>query len=107
MNDAHVVRVGNGDAYLLDDLARINLMLQEEGGDTCFCFTVDDGPVDGGSSTILGQEGGVQVEGAQTGHVPHHFGQHAESHHNLQVGLPGAQGVQKLLVFQLLRLEQG
>ena len=67
VNDAHVVRIGNGDAYLLDDLARINFMLQEEGRDARLRLAVDDGPVDGRSSAVLGQQGGVQVEGAQAG----------------------------------------
>ena len=56
-------------------------------------------------ATILGQQGGMDIERAETGHGPHHFGQHAESHDHLQVGLIGTKLLQKIGVFHLHRLQ--
>ena len=58
-------------------------------------------------AAVLGQQRGVQVEGAQPWHGPHHLGQHAESNHDLQVGPQAAQGFDKGLVFELHGLQQG
>ena len=105
VHHAHIVGVRNRDAHLLDDLAGVDFMFEEERGDARFRFAVDDGPVDGGGSTVLRQQRRVQVECAHGRHVPHHFGQHAESYHDLQVGTQGAEFFHKGFVFQLNRLQ--
>ena len=80
-------------------------MFQKKGRNARFRFPVDDSPIDRRRPAILRQQGSMQVEGAQTGHVPHHLGKHAEGHHNLQIGLPCTQGLQESLIFQFLRLK--
>ena len=64
MHLSDIVRVGNGEMTLQDDAARIDLMLQEEGGHTRLRVSVDHSPVDGGCAPVLRQEGGMEVEGA-------------------------------------------
>ena len=107
VHGAHVVGVGNGDAHLADDFAGVNLLAEKEGGEPGLGLAVDDGPVDGRRAAVLGQEGGVKVERAQAGHGPDDLGEHAKGYDYLQIGLPGAQGFQKVFVLQLLGLEQG
>ena len=82
-------------------------MVEEEGGDAGLGVAVDDGPVDGRCAAVLRQEGGVEVEGAEAGHGPHGFGEHSESHDNLEVGLEGTELVEKFGGLQLLGLKHG
>ena len=103
----HVGIVGDVERPLHDDAARVDVVVEEEGGDTCLTLAIDDCPVDGRGSAILRQQGGVDVERAETGHGPHHFGQHTESHHHLQVGVVGAQLADKRRVLHLFGLQHG
>ena len=106
VDDTHVVRIGNGYPYLLDNLTGVNLMFQEESGDARFRITINHRPVDGGCAAILRKQGSMQVEGAQSRHVPYHLRQHAESNDYLQIGLPCTQRLHKSLILQLLRLKK-
>ena len=82
-------------------------MVEEERGDTCLRLSVDDGPVDGCCPTVLWQQGGMDIEGAETGHSPHYFGQHAEGYNHLQISLIATQFLNKIRVFHLHWLEHG
>lgn len=85
----------------------IDVVVEQEGGDTCLTLAIDEGPVDGSGSPILGQQRGMKVEGAQGWHGPYAFGQHAEGNDDKEVGTPSTQGVLELRVAQTLGLEQG
>ena len=107
MHRLYIVGAGDWHPALLDDVARVNLVLQEESGHTRLSITVHHRPVDGRGTTILGQQRSVQVEGAQRRHGPHHLRQHSEGYHDVQVGPDGAQLVHKLLVLEVHGLQQG
>ena len=79
-------------------------MVEEERSDTRLLVTVDDGPVHGSRTTVLGQQCRVEVEGTHGRHGPHYLGKHAEGHHDLQVCLQGTQLCQELLILEFLRL---
>lgn len=55
---------GGGAEY---DVACVDFVTEEEGGDAGLRVAVDYRPVDGGCSAIFGEEGGVEVEGAEGG----------------------------------------
>ena len=99
--------VGQGEAFLQDNAARVDVVVEEKGGHTRLGLAVDDGPVDGCRTAILRQQGGVHVESAEPGHGPHHLGQHAKGHHHLQVGLETGQFGHEVGVFHLDGLEHG
>ena len=84
--------------HLLDYLSGIDFVFEEERRDAGLLFAVDDCPVDGSRTAVLRQERSVEVEGAQGWHVPHHFGQHAEGHDDLQVGMKATQFFEELLI---------
>ena len=96
----------DGDLLAHDDSALVDFLVEEEGGETRLGLPVDDGEVDGGCATVLGQEGCREVEGASPRHLPHHGGQHPEGHHDEQVSLVRGQLLQKRFVSQLLGLQQ-
>ena len=73
--------------FLQYDTPCVDLFIEEECCDTRLCVTIDDGPVDGGSTTVLRQEGSMQIEGAERGQCPYDLWQHAEGYDDLQVGL--------------------
>ena len=98
---------GDGEALLKDNAPRVDVLVEEECGDSRFGFAVDDGPVDGGRTAILRQQCGVDVERAHTWHAPDYFGKHAEGHHNLQVGLIGSQLLCEVGVFHFYGLKHG
>ena len=104
---ARIVVGTYGYALLVDDSARVYLVVKEEGGHAALGIAMDDGPVDGRGTAVLRQERGMEVERAQTRHGPNDLGQHAEGYHDLQVGLQGAQFLEESRVFQLLGLEDG
>ena len=104
---AHGVGVGNGSGHAVDDAACVYFVVEEEGGNASFCLAVDDGPVDGGSTAVLRQQGGVEVEGAHGGHGPDDLGQHAEGNDDLEVGMVAAQLLQKGFVLQAFGLQDG
>lgn len=103
----HIVIGPDGHPLLLYHLAGVYLVVQEEGGDARLAVSVDDGPVDGGGSAVLRQQGGVQIECSQARHGPHRLGQHAEGHHYLQVGPQAAQLGQEGFVLQTFGLQNG
>ena len=104
--NTYIVRIRNRHTNLLDDLSRINLMFQEKSCDARFRITVNHRPVDRCSSTILRQQRSMQIESSQTRHIPNHLRQHSESNHNLQIGIPGTQSLDKRFIFQSFRLEK-
>lgn len=91
MHGAGIVIGQDWNPGLMDYVAGINLMLKEKGGNSCLLVTVYDGPVDGGSSAILRQQGTVKIECTQRRHTPHYFGKHTEGYYNLKVGLKGSE----------------
>ena len=105
VDGAGIVLGQNGDALLQDDAACVNVVVQEEGGHAGFLVPVDDSPVDGGGTAVLRQQGGMEVEGAQWRHGPYHLGQHAECHHNLQVGIERLELLEEVLVAQTFGLQ--
>ena len=68
-------------------LSGVDVVVEEEGGHSSARLAVNHCPVDGCGTSILWQEGGMHVEGAVFGHVPHYLGQHAEGHYHLKVGI--------------------
>ena len=96
----------DGDLLAHDDSTLVDFLVEEEGGEARLSLPVDDGEVDGCCATVLGQEGGMEVEGAQSRHLPHYGRQHPEGHHDEQVGMVRGQLLQKRLVFQLFGLQQ-
>ena len=102
----HILFGANRERLLEDDAARVDLMVEEEGGGSRDAVAIDDCPVEGSSPTILREQRGMEVERAHAGHCPNHFGQHPESDDNLQVGLPGTQGFEERLVLELFGLEE-
>ena len=80
-------RIGDVKGLLHDDAPRINILIEEEGRDTCLSLSIDNSPVDGSCPTILRQQGGMYIKCSVLRHVPHHFRQHSEGHHHLEVGL--------------------
>ena len=83
------------------------MVVEEEGGDTGFVLTVDKSPVDGCCTTVLWQQGGMEVEGAQRGHRPYAFGEHAEGYDDKEVGMPRLKVGKELGVAQTLGLQKG
>ena len=89
-----------------DDTAGVDAAVNHEGGDAGDVLPVDHGPVDRRSATVLRKQGGVQVERAPLGHSPDHLRQHPEAHDYKEIGLPGGQVAEELLVLELFRLQQ-
>ena len=85
----------------------IDVVVEQEGSYTCLALAINECPVNGSGSPILGQQRGVEVEGSQRWHGPHAFGQHAEGNDDKEVGTPCSQGILELRVAQTLGLEQG
>ena len=94
----HVLIICNSDTLLQNDIARINLVLEHEGGSTCFAVAVHNSPVDRRSTTILRQERGMEIKRTQTRHTPHHLGQHTECHNNLQISIVGLKFRKKVFI---------
>ena len=55
MNVFYVILTSYGTTALLDDIARVNLVFEEEGRYTRFTVSVHHCPVDGRSTAIAGQ----------------------------------------------------
>ena len=107
MESANVIGRQYGYAFLMDYIAGIYLVFEEEGGYARLLIAVDYGPVYGGGTAVLWQKGGVKVEGSQRGHVPDHLGQHAEGHHYLEVGLEGSELFYEKRILQSFGLQDG
>ena len=101
-----VVGAANLDGALLDDVARVNLVLEEESGDARGGVAVHHRPVDGCGAAVFGQQRGMQVERAQGRHLPHHLGQHPEGDDDEKVGIQRAQCGDKILILEVDRLQQ-
>ena len=100
----HVIIVEDVEGLLHNHATGIDVMVEEECGDSRACLAVDYRPVDGSGTAVLWQQGGMHVECAVFGHCPHHLGQHTECHYHLQVGIKGAQLFHECLVLHLHRL---
>ena len=60
---ADILVLANGNALLQDDVARVYLVLEHEGGYTCLAVAVDNCPVDRRGAAVLRQERSMEVEG--------------------------------------------
>jgi len=54
---------------LVEDVAGVHFFVDVDDGDAGLGVAVGDGPLDGGSSSVFGKEGGVQVDGFVGGEV--------------------------------------
>ena len=97
----------NRDTELLQYVTGVDLVADEEGCRPRLPLPFDYRPVDRRGAAVLRQQRAVQVEGAQPGHGPHGFRQHAEGHHDLEVGRQGPEFRQKFFAFQIFRLQHG
>ena len=104
---ARIIAGMDGFFLLEDDIARVDLVLEEESRGPRHRLTIHDRPVDGRGPAVLGQEGGVQVKSTDLRHVPDHYGQHAKGNDHLQVGLVAAQLLDKGGVLEIGRLQDG
>ncbi len=73
---------GYGNAVGKQCIARVKASVEEHGGDAGFGFAVGDGPLDGGSSSVLGEERAVDVDVAEAWEVEHPLGNDAAISHN-------------------------
>ena len=105
MDNAHIIRIGNRQMLLADNLPRVDLVSQEKGSRTGFCISVDHRPVDRRSSPVLRKQRGMEVKRSQARHIPDNFRQHTESDDDLQVRFQSPQLGKKSLIFQFFRLE--
>ena len=101
----HISRIRDIEGLLHDHTTCINVLVEEESGDTRLLLAIDDCPVDGGSTTILWQQGRMNVEGAVFGHIPDHLGQHPEGDHHLEIGLIATQLLDERRILHLLGLQ--
>ena len=101
----YVCIIGDVEGQLHDDATGVNIVVEKEGCDTRLGLTVNHCPIDGSRTTVLGQQGGMDIERAILRHRPYHLGQHTEGNHHLKICLVGAQGLQEGRVFHLLRLK--
>ena len=102
-----ICRVRDVERLLKDDPSSIDVMVEEERGYTRLSLSIDNGPVDGGSPTILWQQRCMHIKRPVFRHGPDHLWQHPESHHHLQVGPVRAKRFYKLRVFHLFGLQHG
>ena len=107
MHGAGIIGREDGNSGLMDDIAGVYLMLEEEGGYSGLLVSVYDGPVDGGGTAVLWEQGAVEIEGAQAWHVPYCLREHAEGYYNLEVSMESTEGFKEGGVFQLFRLKDG
>ena len=99
INILHIVVVVDVEGVLHYNPACVNVVVEEESGDSCLNLTIDDCPVYRCCATILRQQGCMNIECAETRHRPYHLRKHAERHYHLEVGIIGTQGFNKLRVF--------
>ena len=99
---AEIIFGRDGYPVLKNQVAGVNLVPQEEGGNPGFGIAVHQGPVDGGRAPVLRQQRSMNVYRAQTWHVPYGLGQHAEGYYHLQIS-----GVAFQLGLKLGRLQIG
>ena len=105
INILYIGIVGDGEWLLHDDATGIDVVVEEESGDACLRLTIDDSPVDRGSTAVLRKKGCMHIEGAEARHIPYHLWQHSESYHHLQIGLITAQLLYKFRILHLHRLQ--
>ena len=82
----NICNIRNVKLFLQNNSTCIDVMIKEECGHAGRGFSIDDGPVDGCCSTILGQQCCMDIERAEAGHCPYHLWQHTESDDNLEIG---------------------
>ena len=74
MNRTYVLVRCDRHLALEDDAACVDLVTQEESGGTSLGFAIDHCPVDRGCTSVLRQEGCMEIEGAKARHCPNHLG---------------------------------
>ncbi len=89
-----------------NDVAGVDFVFEEEGCDSGLGVAVDHRPVDGCGSAVAGQEGGVEIEGAEARHGPDYFRKHAEGYDNEQVGFKRAKFFYEFRIFKSDGLHQ-
>ena len=67
--------------------------------------SVDHCPVYRGGASVLRQQGGVEIECAQTWHSPYRFRKHSEGDHYEKVRIPALEGFEEFRIFEGYRLE--
>ena len=87
------------------DVTCVHAIVDHECSDACGLFTVDDSPVDRGSSSILREKCCMKVECSQSRNLPYYLRQHAERHDNKQICLPGLKLFKKFRILQGYRLQ--
>ena len=96
----------DGGHGLGDDVTGIQLQDHVHDGDAALGIAVEDGPVDGGRATVLGQQRGMDVDAAQLGVVQDLLGEDpAIGGHHDEVGGQTLDGLQGGAVPQLGGLE--
>ena len=88
-----------------DNAAGVDVLVNHERSDAGAFLAVDYRPVDRGCAAVLRKQGCMQVEGAQFGHSPHFFGEHAEGYHHKHVGLQSGKLLQEGRVPELFGLQ--
>ena len=105
VNILHICRLRNRKTFLQDDATGINIVVEEEGGNTRLLLAINHCPVDRRRTAILRKEGCMYIKCTIFRHRPNHLWQHAESNYHLQVSLIRAQLLYKLRVLHLYRLQ--
>ena len=104
VNIARVIFRTNIYLLLRDNLARVDLVFQEESCNSRLCLAVHHGPVDGSRPTVFRQQGGMEIEGAERWHGPYRLRKHPECNYNKKVGIELAQSFNETRVLQLFGL---
>ncbi len=89
------------DASAVDYVAGVDVMFQEECSHARFGVAVYHRPVQRSGASVFRKQRSVEVERAEPGHAPHHFGKHSESDYDKQVGIEAAQLVDKFGILQV------
>ena len=105
VNILHICRLRNRKTFLQDDATGINIVVEEEGGNTRLLLAINHCPVDRRRTAILRKEGCMHIKCTIFRHRPNHLRQHAESNYHLQVSLIRTQLLHKVRVLHLYRLQ--
>jgi hypothetical protein len=70
---------------------------EKESSYTGFYFAVDDSPIDGSCTPIMGQQRSMKVECTVTWHRPHHLRKHPKGNYDLKVGTQALEVFKKFL----------
>jgi hypothetical protein len=89
-----VVGIVDGSGALAEDGAGVEAVVEFHDGDTGFWISVEDGPLNGSGTTVLGQERGMDVQEPEWSRVKEVLGQDlAVSHDNADVRVERANGL--------------